>query len=109
MTAASQTISDEQLQGIIVVGIDDHEMLNARIASLSTMEFGYTPPIYLVETDISRARDSAIALGLGSSTAVSRILWSERGPRVDFVIVIAHEQNQYSRPGLSPAARMPRT
>jgi len=68
MTAASQTISDEQLQGIIVVGIDDHEMLNARIASLSTMEFGYTPPIYLVETDISRARDSAIALGLGSST-----------------------------------------
>jgi len=68
MTAASQTISDEQLQGIIVVGIDDHEMLNARITSFSTMEFGYTPPIYLVETDISRARESAITLGLGSST-----------------------------------------
>lgn len=59
-------ITTEQLQGIIVVGIDDIEVLHAYIRQLPPFDFGYTPPIYLVEQDIERARHAVITLGIGT-------------------------------------------
>lgn len=59
-------ITTEQLQGIIVVGIDDVEMLHAYMDKLPPYDFGYTPPIYLVEQDIARARDAVVRMGIGT-------------------------------------------
>lgn len=66
MTRAPVHIPSEQLEGVVVVGIDDPGALRTLIQSCPTHTFGYTPPIYILETDLTRARDSISSLGIGT-------------------------------------------
>ena len=66
MTRAPVHIPSEQLEGVVVVGLDDPEALRALIRSCPTHTFGYTPPIYVLETDLARARDTISSLGIGT-------------------------------------------
>ncbi|MBO6741191.1 MAG: hypothetical protein JJ916_15160 [Phycisphaerales bacterium] len=66
MTRAPVHIPSEQLEGVVVVGLDDHEALRTLIQSCPTHPFGFTPPIYILETDLSRARESISSLGIGT-------------------------------------------
>lgn len=71
MTTHSHATTDAQLQGVVVVGLDDHEQLNELIQSRPALDYGYTPPIYLMEPDLHKARDAALTLGLGEDNRFS--------------------------------------
>jgi hypothetical protein len=66
MKPPAHTITDEQFQGVVLLGLDNHDALRSRIEDLAQLDTGFTPPIYLVETDLRAAREAAVQLGLGN-------------------------------------------
>jgi hypothetical protein len=65
MTPPAHTITDEQFQGVILLGLSDHDQVRSKIDDLAQLDTGFTPPIYLVETDVRVAREAVIDLGIG--------------------------------------------